>query len=182
MTRLRSLSRARGPLTATLLTGVALLVVLVGGAGPAAAHASLVGSVPADGSTVESAPTKVTLRFDENIRTPSVVVVTGPDGRRDDHGSTAVLDNTATVAVRVRDSGPYTVAYRVVSADGHPVSASTGFTFRGADGAVATARPSPTVSHHGDGTRLVVAGAAAALVVAGGILVTGRLRRPKERP
>jgi hypothetical protein len=61
------------------------------------------------------------------------------------------------------------------------VSAGIGFTFRGTDGAVTADRPSPTASRSGHGTRLVVAGAVAALVVAGGILVTGRLRRPKER-
>ena len=181
MTGRQVLVCAREALATALLTGLALLVVLVGGAGPASAHASLVGTAPADGSTVESAPTKVTLRFDENIRAPSVIVVNGPDGRRADHGSTTVVDNTVAVAVRVRTAGRYTVAYRVLSADGHPVSASIGFTFRGTDGTVTADRPSPAVGQTGRGTRLVVVGAVAALVVAGGILVVGRRRRPKER-
>jgi methionine-rich copper-binding protein CopC len=184
MTGRRTPVRATDARDATLLTGLALLVVLVvlvGGAGPAVAHANLVGAVPADGSTVESAPTRVTLRFDENIRTPSVIVVDGPDGKRVDHGATTVVDNSASVAIRVRASGAYTVAYRVLSADGHPVSARTGFTFRGTDGAVTADRPSPTVTRTGHGTRLVVVGAVAALVVASGILVAGRRRRPKER-
>jgi methionine-rich copper-binding protein CopC len=173
-----SASRTRNALAATLVTGVALLVVQVGGAGPAVAHASLVGVVPADGATVRSAPTQVTLRFDENIRQPSVVVVDGPDGKRVDHGSTTVLDNTASVRVRVREPGPYTVAFRVISADGHPVSARTGFTFRDAQGSAAV-RPAETETR--TGTRLVVAGAAAALVVAGGLLLTGRARRSRGR-
>jgi methionine-rich copper-binding protein CopC len=171
-------SRTRDALAATLVTGVALLVVQVGGAGPAAAHASLVGVVPADGATVRSAPAEVTLRFDENIRQPSVVVVDGPDGKRVDHGSTTVLNDTASVRVRVRDPGPYTVAYRVLSADGHPVSGRTRFTFRDAQGSAAV-QPARTEAR--SGTRLVVAGAAAALLVAGGLLLTGRTRRSRGR-
>lgn len=189
----RAVSRARDALAATMVTGVALLVVQVWGADPAAAHAALVGVVPADGSTVQKAPTTVTLSFNENIRTPSVVIVDGPDGTRVDQGSTAVVNNTAAVRVQIREPGPYTVAYRVISADGHPVSARTGFTYRGPGGSGSAIRPSETSAQTGgqtggqtgdqagDGTRLVLAAAAAALVLAGGLLLTGRVRRSKER-
>jgi hypothetical protein len=40
-----------------------------------------------------------------------------------------VLDNTASVRLDVTTGGRYTVAFRVVSADGHPVSAQTSFRF-----------------------------------------------------
>ena len=67
--------------------------------------------------------------FDENVRTPAAVVVTGLSGTRVDQGSVQVLDNTASVRVHVMAAGRYTVAFRVVSADGHPVSAQTSFRF-----------------------------------------------------
>ena len=99
------------------------------GAAPASAHAHLVRAVPGDGATVTTAPARVRLVFDENVRTPAALVVTGPSGTRVEQGRVQVLDNTASVRVHVMAAGRYTVAFRVVSADGHPVSAQTSFRF-----------------------------------------------------
>ncbi len=99
------------------------------GAVPASALAHLVRAVPGDGATVTTAPGRVRLVFDENVRTPAAVVVTGPSGTRVEQGPVQVLDNTASVRVHVMAAGRYTVAFRVVSADGHPVSAQTSFRF-----------------------------------------------------
>jgi methionine-rich copper-binding protein CopC len=99
------------------------------GAAPAAAHAHLVRAVPGDGATVTTAPARVRLVFDENVQTSAALVVTGPSGTRVEQGRVQVLDNTASVRVHVMAAGRYTVAFRVVSADGHPVSAQTSFRF-----------------------------------------------------
>jgi hypothetical protein len=108
------------------------LLGLVLVAAPAEAHASLEKMSPATGSIVSTAPARVTLYFDENVRAPSKIIVTGPSGRVD-HGPTEVLNNTVSVAVSVRatpaDVGAYQAAYRVVSADGHVVSAVERFRF-----------------------------------------------------
>jgi hypothetical protein len=69
------------------------------------------------------------LVFDENVRTSAALVVTGPSGTRVEQGRVQVLDNTASVRVHLMAAGRYTVAFRVVSADGHPVSAQTSFRF-----------------------------------------------------
>ena len=81
---------------AALVATVSLLALVVYGDGPAAAHASLVGATPADGSTVRSAPARITLRFDENIRTPAVVIVAGPDGFAEGASPSYVSDFLAT--------------------------------------------------------------------------------------
>ena len=99
------------------------------GAAPASAHAHLVRAVPGDGATVTTAPARVRLVFDENVQTSAALVVTGPSGTRVEQGRVQVLDNTASVRVHVLAAGRYTVAFRVVSADGHPVSAQTSFRF-----------------------------------------------------
>ena len=121
---------------------------------PASAHAHLVRAVPGDGATVVTAPARVRLVFDENMRTPAALAVTGPSGARVDHAQAQVLDNTVTVRVEVMTAGPYTVAFRVVSADGHPVSGET--TFRFAPGGTAqqgTAQPGTMhAGHAGDET------------------------------
>jgi methionine-rich copper-binding protein CopC len=182
---MRTHRAARGTRHVAVVVSTVTLLLLVGyGVGPASAHATLVGASPADGSTVRSAPATVTLRFDENIRTPSVVIVEGPDGKRVDHGTTKVLDNTASVPVHVEASGAYTVAFRVVSADGHPVAARTSFTYRGAGGGTASAGPpkaASTPSGSGGFTRWVIVGVAAALVAAGGLLLAGRTGRSETR-
>jgi hypothetical protein len=120
------------PLVLTVLAGVVLAGVLA--ASPAEAHAVLVSLTPADNSTVTRAPERVRLVFDENIRSPSKIVVSGPSRRRVDHGSTSVVDNRVSVAVSLRPRpayvGRYVIGWRVVSADGHVVSGERSFEYR----------------------------------------------------
>jgi methionine-rich copper-binding protein CopC len=112
---------------------VAVLVALstlVFGATSASAHASLTWSSPAIGSTLETAPTEVTLVFDDEIQViegANVIEVTNQDGAHFETGDTQV--NAAKVFVALNDlaDGTYTVAYHVVSADGHPVAGEYSF-------------------------------------------------------
>lgn len=107
-----------------LIRGIlAGLVLLVAGAGPASAHAALVGSDPADGSTQASAPTTVTLTFNEPIGNPAYLAVTAPDGTKVSVTDIRAVDQEVTATVAdVDQKGRYSAAYRVVSADGHPVA------------------------------------------------------------
>ena len=134
--------RARSRLLAAAPAVVTLAVGLVLGLPATAwAHAQLVSVTPADASTLTVAPTRVVLVFDENIqRIGDAVVVTGPDGRRVDDGAPGVFGATATERLRpLVYRGRYTVSYRVVSDDGHPVTATLGFT-------LATGRPLPAAA------------------------------------
>lgn len=123
----RPVDATRGLAGFTVL--VAFVVASWLGALPASAHAGLVRAVPGDGATVTTAPSRVRLVFDETMRAPASVVVTGPSGTRVQQGPVRVLDNIASVRVDVTAVGRYSVAFRVVSADGHPVSAQTTFWF-----------------------------------------------------
>lgn len=128
----------RGALTSlsVLIAFAALLVT----AAPASAHAHLVKINPANKAAIEAPPTWVTLTFDENMREPAAIVVTDPTGARVDNGAAAqVVDKTARARLRVVDPGRYTVAYRVVSADGHPVTGQSTFTYRPAGSATPSA-------------------------------------------
>jgi copper resistance protein C len=100
-------------------------------AGPASAHASLVAMSPADGARVAQPPTQVRLMFSEPVQGRfASVAVTAPGGQRVDRGSPQVVDATVTeMLAPLPAAGRYTVAYRVVSADGHPVSQQLSFTF-----------------------------------------------------
>jgi copper transport protein len=54
---------------ALVLLFLAVIGVLLAGAGPASAHAALTGSDPAQGVVVDKAPTQVTLSFSEKVAT-----------------------------------------------------------------------------------------------------------------
>lgn len=121
-----------------LLPAAALaLAVLLLGAPGAAAHTALVGADPEDGARLGAAPATLRLFFTEPLDGDLVrVQVEGPGGV--DAPEPAV--DAATITVPVTDGGPgtYTVSYRVVSEDGHPVSGRTTFTVKGP-----TATPTP---------------------------------------
>ncbi|MFE2520363.1 copper resistance CopC/CopD family protein [Streptomyces mirabilis] len=114
------------------LLGTVLVLVLFGGVGGASAHAALTGTDPQDGSVLKTAPTEVTLSFSESIGLlDDSFRVLDPDNRRvhtGDPGHTGDRSDTARVTLpKGLGTGTFTVAWRVVSADSHPVSGA--FTF-----------------------------------------------------
>ncbi|MFI9507661.1 copper resistance protein CopC [Nocardia sp. NPDC052566] len=113
-----------------LVTGLFLLGFGVVAAGAALAHSAATGSSPEDGSTVDAGPAQVSVSFNEELQPsfPSLTVV-GPDGNLWSKGTPTV--DGKTISVTVGDLGPageYTIAYRVTSADGHPVAGTRKFT------------------------------------------------------
>ena len=109
-----------------------VLVLLLAGAAPASAHAALRGTDPDDKSVVKQAPRHVTLTFTESVGLlDDSFRVFGPDQRRVHTGEATHADgrsDTARVGLPGKlAQGTYTVAWRVVSADSHPVSGA--FTF-----------------------------------------------------
>ena len=93
------------------------------GVGPASAHASLVSSDPRDGATLDRLPSRVSFTFSEDVVTPAYVVVRTADGSDVTSGEPVV--DGATVSQELDGSaatGEVTLAYRVVSVDGHPVT------------------------------------------------------------
>ncbi|RYV51680.1 copper resistance CopC family protein [Pengzhenrongella frigida] len=107
----------------------ALIASVVLTALPAAAHDQLIETVPADASVVATAPAELTLRFSEDVMDiSSQVILRGPAGE-------VVLDTEGVVAGALVSAplppglgeGTYTVAWRVVSGDGHPIQGAFGF-------------------------------------------------------
>jgi methionine-rich copper-binding protein CopC len=113
-----------------LLLGPLVLLGLVVGAGTAFAHNVLVGSDPADGASLDTGPRQITLRFDLPVQSGfNVVTVIGPDGGHYENGAPDAIGAAVTADVHpLGPAGKYTVGYRVVSDDGHPVSGSVSFT------------------------------------------------------
>lgn len=114
------------------LLGTVLVLVLFGGVGGASAHAALTGTDPQDGTVLKTAPREVTLTFSESIGLlDDSFRVLDPGNRRvhtGDPGHAGGRSDTARVTLpKGLGTGTFTVAWRVVSADSHPVSGA--FTF-----------------------------------------------------
>ncbi|MBN6033813.1 copper resistance CopC family protein [Amycolatopsis sp. 195334CR] len=104
--------------------------VLLATAGTASAHTKLESSDPAEGASLEAAPTQLTLRFSELVKVEtSKVTVTGPNASEWQVGQLAAKGPVLTVPVTpAGPAGEYAVNYEVTSADGHSVNGTTRFT------------------------------------------------------
>ncbi|MPZ00360.1 MAG: copper resistance protein CopC [Actinophytocola sp.] len=114
----------------TIATLVAVLALLA--AAPSAlAHNTLVGSDPKENATVDVAPDKVTLTFDQEVQSGEVnqVVVNGPDGGQWARGPVEVNGTEVSRSLgELGSAGEYTIGFRVLSADGHAVTREIPFT------------------------------------------------------
>ena len=132
-------------LLAALLLGTVLLQGVLTAA-PAAAHAMVEATTPADGARLQSPPDRVTIRFNEDVTLGAGYArVLAPGGKRVDTGSAEVTDTTLSVPLRAGlADASYVVTYRVVSADSHPVSGA--FTFVVGNGELVPATAAETSS------------------------------------
>lgn len=135
----------------TFLLGAVLAAAMtLLGAAPAAAHTELRGSDPAPRAVVPADTAEVTLSFSGPVRAGlSTVVVTGPDGADHARGRVRARGSDAVQAVDgPLPPGAWTVAYRVVAEDGHPLTGTSSFTVRPAavvPGVAGTLPPAPPV-------------------------------------
>jgi copper transport protein len=103
----------------------AAILAALAAAQTAAAHAVLVGTDPGNDSILEESPGRVSLRFSEPVETAfGSVRVYDSNARRADAGNVSQPEERS-VAVEIDKRlarGTYTVTWRVISADAHPVS------------------------------------------------------------
>lgn len=124
---------------------VGLLLVSAVAAPSSYAHADLASSDPAAGAALAVAPSAVTLTFSEELVADTVNVALSDEGGPLE-GIVAKTDGAVVTVPWPTEAGAgsYTVAYRVVSQDGHPIDGSFDFTV--AAGTVAEATPAAETS------------------------------------
>jgi copper transport protein len=113
---------------------------LVLAAAPASAHATLISTTPANGEHLATAPREVVFRFSERI-TPARDGFTVLDGQGRSVGPVAAVageQDTLRMPLPSLRDGAYSVTWRVVSADSHPVHGAFVFS-------VGAARAAPVV-------------------------------------
>lgn len=121
--------RTRNVFAGLVLAAVAALLALVP-VSPASAHDVLEAVEPADGSVVAVVPATVRLTFNHTpIGLGSQVLVKDENGTNQAEGPVIIVDNRVSQAVKAdAPSGRYTVVWRVVSSDSHPIEGTFTFT------------------------------------------------------
>ena len=153
------------------------LPLLVLGASPASAHASLDGADPSPGTSTPQAPGAVVLRFSEAVdQSRSTVTVTGPGGLDATNGPTQPVVNDGRALRRplgLERPGRYDVRWTSVSLDdGHVENGHYSF-------GIATAASATRTTHGGAANEGLVELASQVVLVAGltfwiGALLLGR--------
>jgi hypothetical protein len=94
-------------------------------------HTSVVTTTPLYKTTLSEMPTPVSMTFTDNLmeigeRKVNTISITAPDSSEVKISSTSIEKSviTAELPSATYEDGTYLVSYRVVSADGHPVSGS----------------------------------------------------------
>lgn len=108
------------------------------------AHASVIGSTPADGDTLTEQPGTFSVVMNEEILAlegadgANAMQLTDAEGRFYGDGCLAVDGETISLDAALGTAGDYTLTYQIVSADGHAVDGTVAFAFEpeaGAEGA-----------------------------------------------
>jgi len=175
-----------------LLAVITALLAAAVGVVPAAAHAELVGSSPADGAELTSVPSEVVLTFSEPLLDEGLAVAA-----TDEAGTTTRLTRAAVDGTRVvvpwpesAPAGTWRLAYRVVADDGHPIDGVITFTITVASPTPTTrpptASPSPSpaaaATAGGSGWPTALVAAALALVAVAAAALVARRRRKVGQP
>ncbi|MER7838501.1 copper resistance protein CopC [Streptomyces sp. NPDC096040] len=171
------------------MLGTLLTALLLASAAPASAHATLRGSDPADGAVLKSSPPSVTLTFSESVGLlddsfrvydPTNHRVTTGDPEHGPAGS----DTARITFPKKLGTGTFTVAWRVVSADSHPVSGALTFSV-GKPSATTAAIPTGPVENPATGSLYNIGRYVAYLAVAlliGSVAFIALCRPPDPAP
>ena len=193
---------------ATLLLGAGLTLAV---ATPAQAHDELVSSYPEAGSTITGSPAEITLSFSGELiagMQSAAVEVIAPDGQ--DIATDAPSEDGTSITQHLAPNPPaglFTVRWKVVSSDGHPISGEYTYTVAPTDAvpsspaatpSTAPQTPAPTATAteapadngyggetSGGGDTFAILAVVGGVVVLGGalviVLMVGRERRRRDR-
>jgi methionine-rich copper-binding protein CopC len=128
------------------LVGVLFFTAAVlSAAAPASAHDAAESSSPAQGATVATPPETVSVTFNKApLALGSKFQVKDAAGTNWAEGPVEIVDNVASQKLRAgAPSGEFTVMWRVVSSDSHPIEGTFTFTATAGAAGSGTASPAP---------------------------------------
>ncbi|XBH21316.1 copper resistance CopC family protein [Jonesiaceae bacterium BS-20] len=121
-----------GTLLAAFFLALALVVV---SAQQAFAHDYLMASNPEDGATLEAQPSQVVLSFNNDIQKLGAQIVILDENETPIASGAPVVEgkNASYKVPEALGNGSFTVNWRVVSSDSHPIDGSISYTVEGED-------------------------------------------------
>ena len=135
---------------AATIFALSFLIPILFTAAPASAHAHLVKSLPSAGAVLAAGPSEVVLTFDQPIQAfpgANGIVVTGPQSSHWACGRARINGDTLTASMSaVGPPGRYQIHYRVLGADGHPITGSVPIDIRRSASTASTASTVSTAS------------------------------------
>lgn len=173
----------------TALVLVAAVLAVLTFAGPASAHDALISSDPAADTVLAKPPTKVTLVFDQQVQNlyAEMAITIGLHTPVAFTPTVSGRDVTADLAAQdlnIPSDGAmvaWRIGYRVISADGHPVTGLVNFTVgTAAAGAPSTATPPSAVAlagSSGGAPWVLIGGAAVAVLIVAAVVLLLMRRR-----
>lgn len=174
-----------------LLAALAGLAVATAWAPAAGAHTVLLSSDPASGATLDSSPAQVVLTFNEPVQASTLqFAVTNSAGATVSQAPPAVAGTVITQPLPALPNDTYTVAWRLVSVDGHPVTDSLSFVLNDPDATTsaepdadgtspAVISPAPTQSGDSGGIAWKIGASAGILLVL--VLLWASVSRSRTR-
>ncbi|MGO1739008.1 MAG: copper resistance CopC family protein [Actinomycetaceae bacterium] len=150
-TPVRTSARHRGRLRSAVVALLAALALALT-ASPALAHDTLISSDPAEGATLEEAPTEAVLTFSAEL-TPSgaIAVLQDADGTETELEE-PTYDGRDAIWELPEVDGEQTLVWSVISSDGHRIEGETPFTVDAATSGDETPSEDETTSDTGAGT------------------------------
>lgn len=120
-----------------------LLAVVLLPVAPAAAHDVVTGTNPEDGQSLDAVPEAIEVSFSNApLAMASEIQIKDAAGTNWAEGGVEIDGNMAVQPVNpAAPAGEYTVTWRVVSSDSHPIDGS--FSFTATEGAGASSSPNP---------------------------------------
>ena len=119
----------RSSLSRLLAAALFACLALAFGSVPAQAHDQLIGSNPKQGAKLDKQPEWIELNYSGEIQDIGTEIRVERDG--EDYSAGEITVEGRTVKSALPDDlkpGDYTIAWRVVSQDGHPISGTVEFT------------------------------------------------------
>ncbi|HKU32062.1 copper resistance CopC family protein [Arthrobacter sp. NyZ413] len=126
-------------LAAVIAVTAVLFSAVLFSAAPALAHDVAESTSPANGSTVDSVPDSVSITFNNRpLVLGSQIQVKDSTGQNWADGSVEIVDTVVSQKLKPgAPAGPFTVVWRVVSSDSHPIEGT--FTFTAKTGSTTSA-------------------------------------------
>ena len=161
-----------------LILGIGALALLTY-LGPAGAHSQLLSSDPTTGSVLAAAPTSVVLTFNEALLAETVAIAISDSSGAVVSGTVASAVGAVVTIPWPADLSPdtYTVSYRVVSADGHPVTGSIDFAYASASPTKTPVTAAPAAPEQPSNVPIGVVGLILALAATITVIILARRGR-----